>query len=149
MDRSFNGNSDSIGNPSRSARVAAREADIVAGVPSGGRVFDSDLCLSRLGGDRELFDEILEIFLEDAPPLLAQAARSMANGDAAALERATHTLKGLSANFAAAAAVTAAYAVELHARDHRLDSAAICFPQLEAEVHRLEVALRNFRQQHP
>ncbi|MEX0677408.1 MAG: Hpt domain-containing protein [Pirellulales bacterium] len=146
---SFNSNSDSIGRPSRSAQSGTGRANIASGMTAGAQVFDYEGCLARLGGDRELFDEILDIFLEDAPPLLSQASTSLARGDSAALERATHTLKGLSANFAAAAAVTAAYAVELHARDHRLDSAAICFPQLEAEVHRLEVALRNFRQQHP
>jgi HPt (histidine-containing phosphotransfer) domain-containing protein len=61
------------------------------------------------------------------------------------LERAAHTLKGLSANFAAPAAVEASYAVELLAREHRLQSVAVCFGRLETELHRLEAALRDFR----
>jgi two-component system, sensor histidine kinase and response regulator len=143
MDKSYhNGKSDAGGSKHSRARVLSGDAEL-----TGGAVFDYELCLSRLGGDRELFDEILEIFLEDAPALLAQASTSLANGDWATLERATHTLKGLSANFAAAAAVTASYTVELHAREHRLQSAAQCFPLLEAEMLRLETALRAFRQQ--
>ncbi len=147
MDKSSNGNPESLRTSARAARAVPREGDgdVVADATADVGVFDYEQCLSRLGGDRELFDEVLQIFLEDAPLLLAQAAASLANGDIAALERATHTLKGLSANFAAPAATTAAYTVELLAREHRLDSAATCFPQLEAEVHRLEMALRNFR----
>ncbi|MGD9724482.1 MAG: Hpt domain-containing protein [Pirellulales bacterium] len=110
-------------------------------------VFDYADSLLRLGGDAELFNDIADIFLEDAPKYLAEASRTLTTGDAATLERAAHTLKGLSANFAAAAAVEAAYAVELLAREHRLEGAARCFPRLEAEVQRLETALREFRRQ--
>ncbi|MEX2113416.1 MAG: Hpt domain-containing protein [Pirellulales bacterium] len=111
-------------------------------------VFDYDDSLARLGGDSQLFNEVVDIFLEDAPKLLSQASTSLAAGDSATLERAAHTLKGLSANFAAAAVVAAGYAVELLARERRLDGAAVCFPRLETELHRLEAALRDFRGQH-
>jgi HPt (histidine-containing phosphotransfer) domain-containing protein len=120
-----------------------------APVPPGGgpqtAVFDLQESLSRLGGDGELFNDILAIFLEDAPRLLEQASQSLDKGDAVTLERAAHSLKGLSANFAAPAAVDAGYAVELLARERRLSGAAQCFPRLEAEMHRLESALRDFR----
>jgi HPt (histidine-containing phosphotransfer) domain-containing protein len=107
--------------------------------------FDYATSVTRLGGDRELFLDIIEIFLEDGPIYLEQAALALADGDIATLERAAHTLKGMSANFAAAAAVAAAYAVELHAREHRLENAAACFPQLQSQVQQLEAALREFR----
>jgi HPt (histidine-containing phosphotransfer) domain-containing protein len=134
----------------RSADVPHASAGSGGGAAAGDSdrpAFDYQDSLSRLGGDDELFDEILDIFLEDAPKILAQASSSLAQGDSATLERAAHTLKGLSANFAAASAVEAGYAVELLAREHRLDSAAACFGRLEAELHRLEDALREFRRQ--
>jgi HPt (histidine-containing phosphotransfer) domain-containing protein len=109
--------------------------------------FNYEESVTRLGGDRALFDEILEIFLEDAPTLLEQASNSLADGDCATLERAAHSLKGLSANFAAGPTVAAAYAVELHAREHALADAAHCFPRLVSQLHRLEDGLRAFRQQ--
>ena len=115
------------------------------GDESAGAVFNYEESVTRLGGDGALFDDILDIFLEDAPKLLAQASTSLGSGDSETLERAAHTLKGLSANFAAPTAVEASYAVELLAREHRLQSAAMCFPRLEAELHRLEAALRHFR----
>ncbi len=111
-------------------------------------VFDYEDSLARLGGDDQLFNEVVDIFLEDVPKILSQASNSLAAGDSATLERAAHTLKGLSANFSAASAVAAGYAVELLAREHRLDGAAVCFPRMESELHRLETALRDFRNRH-
>jgi HPt (histidine-containing phosphotransfer) domain-containing protein len=111
-------------------------------------VFNFEESLARLGGDRQLFGEILDIFLEDAPGLLDQTVASLNAGDAPTLERAAHTLKGLSSNFTATSTVAAAYAVELHARERRLDQAAVCIPQLEIELARLEAALRAFRDEH-
>jgi HPt (histidine-containing phosphotransfer) domain-containing protein len=126
-----------------------RAAPSAASHAAGGSevLFDYDASLSRLGGDRELFHEILDIFLEDAPTLLEKAAHALANGDTDTLGRSAHSLKGLSANFAAAPTVAAAYAVELHAREHDLKSAAICFQELETQLHRLDAALRELRDQ--
>ena len=75
---------------------------------------------------------------------LEQAAQALADKDLATLERAAHTLKGMSANFAAAAAVAAAYAVELHAREGRVENATACFPQLQGRIRELDGALREF-----
>jgi HPt (histidine-containing phosphotransfer) domain-containing protein len=111
-------------------------------------IFDYQDCLRRLGGDAQLFNDILDIFLEDAPLLLEQARSSLASGDSETLTRAAHTIRGLSANFAAASAVSASYAVELHAREQKLEMAAQCLPRLESEVHRLEAALADFRLHH-
>jgi HPt (histidine-containing phosphotransfer) domain-containing protein len=99
--------------------------------------------LARLGDDRELLEEVIAIFLEDAPKLLRQASESLAKGEAVVLERAAHSLKGLSANFAAATTVSAAYAVEFHAREGDLQNAARCLPRLEELVHSLLAALRS------
>jgi HPt (histidine-containing phosphotransfer) domain-containing protein len=119
-----------------------------SGASGDGAVFDYQDCLTRLGGDAQLFNDILDIFLEDAPQLLEQARSSLASGDAETLSRAAHTIRGLSANFAAAAAVAASYAVELHAREQKLEMAAQCLPRLELELHRLEAALADFRSHH-
>lgn len=113
--------------------------------PSATPPFDFATSVARLGGDRDLFLDIIEIFLEDGPKYLEQAAQALTNKDLATLERAAHTLKGMSANFAAAAAVAAAYAVELHAREGRVENATACFPQLQSRIRELDGALREFR----
>jgi HPt (histidine-containing phosphotransfer) domain-containing protein len=64
-------------------------------------VFDYDDFLHRIDGDVDLLKEVVEIFLEDTPGLLADLYSGIKTGDAAAVERATHTLKGASANISA------------------------------------------------
>jgi HPt (histidine-containing phosphotransfer) domain-containing protein len=144
MDRSVKDHADVV----RQSEPA--QGDAVRQSPSnpheGDPVFNYEDSLARLGGDRQLFGEILDIFLEDSPAFLRQAMDSLAAGDAPRLERAAHTLKGLSSNFAAASTVAAAYAVELHARERKLDQAGKCIGQLQSELARLEAALRAFRE---
>ncbi len=50
--------------------------------------------LERLGGDEKLFHEVIEIFLDDVPKHMASLRRAIAEGDAADVEGAAHTLKG-------------------------------------------------------
>jgi HPt (histidine-containing phosphotransfer) domain-containing protein len=47
-----------------------------------------------LGGDKELFREVIEIFLDDVPKHLASLRRAIEDGDGEAIERIAHTLKG-------------------------------------------------------
>jgi HPt (histidine-containing phosphotransfer) domain-containing protein len=63
---------------------------------------DLDELAERLGGDREALAELIEIFLEDAPTLVAEI-RDGAE-DLTRLRRAAHTLKGASGNMGAHAA---------------------------------------------
>jgi len=64
-------------------------------------VFDYDEFLHRIDGDVELLKEVITIFLEDTPGLLANLYVSIRSCDANAVERAVHTLKGAAANISA------------------------------------------------
>jgi len=64
-------------------------------------VFDYDDFLHRIDGDVELLKEVIEIFLEDTPVLLTNLYAGIKQGDAVAVERAVHTLKGATANISA------------------------------------------------
>jgi HPt (histidine-containing phosphotransfer) domain-containing protein len=50
--------------------------------------------LERLGGDQQLFHEVIEIFLREAPKQMANMHEALARGDKDATERIAHTLKG-------------------------------------------------------
>lgn len=71
-----------------------------------------DAALQRLGGDIELLDQIILIYLEDAPTLLHTAREALAKGDAGELRRAAHSLKSMMATLGAPAGVTAALRLE-------------------------------------
>jgi HPt (histidine-containing phosphotransfer) domain-containing protein len=137
----------SEGGRSAGSQVGARALPDSSVGSAGEPLFDYPTSLARLGGDQDLFNEILDIFLEDAPTLLEKAAQALSVGDAATLERSAHSLKGLSANFAAGPTVAAAYAVEFHAREHNMPSAGVCFRELESQFHLLDAALREWRSQ--
>lgn len=75
-------------------------------------VLQVDATLQRLGGDVELLDQIILIYLEDAPTLLHGARQSLAQGNAVELRRAAHSLKGMMATLGAPAGVNAASRLE-------------------------------------
>ena len=79
--------------------------------------------LDDMGGDVEAVKELIQSFLEEAPRLLAQGRDGAAHGDAAAVQRAFHTLKGTAATFGATALSEHARALEHAARAGALPAA--------------------------
>lgn|GEM_PF-1384991 len=112
-------------------------------------LFDYDRSLARLGGDPRLFAEIVVLFLEDSPKLLEAARESIRQSNLPELERAAHSLKGLSVNFDAGELASAAAAVEQYAHHHDGQRAQACFQDMERELERLQACLNEFRSQHP
>ncbi len=96
------------------------------------------VALSRVGGDVELLKEIAQLFIEDYPKAMASIQHAADRGDAKALERTAHGLKGSVANFGAAAAVDAAKELESMGRAHRL-------AEVQQVIHTLELALAALR----
>ena len=113
--------------------------------PPCGQSFDYNRSLARLGGNPDLFAEIAVLFLEDAPKLLTRARDSLDHQNLPELERAAHSLKGLSVNFDATQLVSAASSLEQMARAQDFERAAACFPDLEREFARLQAELQAFR----
>jgi HPt (histidine-containing phosphotransfer) domain-containing protein len=68
--------------------------------------------LDRLGGDEELLQELCQIFLKESPRLMENLRQGMANGDAEAILRAAHSLKGEVSYLAAAGATQAAWRLQ-------------------------------------
>jgi signal transduction histidine kinase/CheY-like chemotaxis protein len=71
-----------------------------------------DAVLARIGGDADLLADISRIFIAGAPKHLEQIRAAIDAGDADALRRAAHALKGAAANFDAADLVAAARSLE-------------------------------------
>ncbi len=107
-------------------------------------VFDVDVALVRLGGNRELFAKLVHFYFDDAPQLLEQLRHAAVHGDVVRVERAAHTLKSLAANFEALSAARAALRVEEFSQARDLGSAIECIPELEQQLRRLDVALADY-----
>ena len=76
------------------------------------RDFDREASLKALNGDDRLLDEILGLYLDDGPRLLAEVGEAVDRGDAGALKRLGHTLAGSAGHFAADGVVDAARRLE-------------------------------------
>jgi HPt (histidine-containing phosphotransfer) domain-containing protein len=106
--------------------------------PLSGVSLDRQVALSRVGGDVQLLKEIAVLFLEDYPKSLTALHEAVAGGDAKAVERAAHSLKGSVANFGAAAAFESARSIEESARAQRL-------AEVDPMIVRLEQALATLQ----
>ncbi len=119
------------------AMTALTDVGAIAPAPAALPVYNRAEALERAGGDAELMAQIIEIFLEETPPLVAQLADFLAHGNHENAFRAAHTIKGSSANLSAAKLVDAARAVELAARAGELDTARAALPALRAAAAQL------------
>jgi HPt (histidine-containing phosphotransfer) domain-containing protein len=103
----------------RVARAATRELAAV-GLPSllskgravGGSLIDVEAPLKRLGGDRELYHEILGIFADEAQERAASIAVALATDYREALRRLAHGLRGSAKTIGADALAAVAAALE-------------------------------------
>lgn len=106
-------------------------------------VFDKAGFLSRLDSDEELAREVVALFLEQSPGLMANLRRAAQEGDGNRLERAAHALKGTFAELSASEALELARLVEKSAREGRLDDATALLSSLDAAINRLTRELRS------
>lgn len=108
-------------------------------------VFDQEDALARVDGDRELLAEILQLFLDEAPALLAQIRQAVAGQDAALLERAAHTLKGAAASISAPTVVSTALRLEAMGRERNFGGSKETTAALEQSLEALTPVLAHFR----
>lgn len=101
--------------------------------------------VKRLGGDTELFRELVHIFDEDSPAMLQSLKEAVEHRDGMNIERFAHSLRGLTSNFGAKRVFEAATRLEEFGRNrtwHGVDHAA---HQLVDELTRLNAVLDDFR----
>jgi HPt (histidine-containing phosphotransfer) domain-containing protein len=108
-----------------------------------------DRALSRLGNDRELFQELIAYFREDAPGLVETIRSGTAAGCRDGVLRAAHSLRGLLANFDAETAVDIAGSIEQMARKDELHAVPGAIAELETEIDALRIALDGYMAESP
>lgn len=105
---------------------------------------NKDEVLARLGGDEELLYEIVQMYFEDYPALVAQMEQAIADGSAATLTRAAHDLKGLLSNFSSPKVTAAAQAVEQVGKLNQLVDAPARLQTLCDELSNLSATLQHW-----
>jgi PAS domain S-box-containing protein len=109
-------------------------------------VLDRVELLARVDGDRVLLAELVRLFVQEKPDLLASMERALRDGDAQDLARAAHKAKGVFGNLSAPLAQQCAVELELLARHAELALATDVFLRLSEQVERLEAELRALTQ---
>ena len=105
-----------------------------------GPVFERQKVLFNLGGDEELLEQLIGMFIEDEPRLFADIEAAVVEGDAEALHNAAHALKGAVSNFCAGRAQTGAAQLERIGREKRMADAPQALEALRAELAALREA---------
>ncbi|MGC3973803.1 MAG: response regulator [Nitrospira sp.] len=105
------------------------------------RVFDADAMLANIGGDAELFDQLLRLFVDRHSVMMKEIESAIEQGDAAALERAAHSLKGTAGNLCAPDVVLLASQLEASGRLGTLTEAPSLLGKLDRTVQELVAVL--------
>ena len=107
---------------------------------------DRRAALQRLGGDEELFADVVGVFLGDAPRMLADLRQFVAVGDMAGVQRTAHGLKGAAGYVGGKPATVAAEHLEQIGAAARLADAPRALDALSHEIDRLSAALAEVPQ---
>jgi PAS domain S-box-containing protein len=105
-------------------------------------VLDRTRLLARLDGDRVLLAELVRLFVEERPALVAAMEVALRDGNAKDLADAAHKVKGACGNLSAPLAQQAAADLEQLARRSELGPATDAFARLVQQIERLEAELR-------
>ncbi|MBV8774013.1 MAG: response regulator [Deltaproteobacteria bacterium] len=126
------------------AQTSAEANDMAPEADQTEAVFDREALLRRVADDQELLQEIVELFLAEAPELMQAIRESVERGVPSSLERSAHALKGSVANFGAKSAYEVALKLEHMGHDGDLTRVREMLAELEAKVGRLTSALTAF-----
>jgi HPt (histidine-containing phosphotransfer) domain-containing protein len=91
----------------------------------------------------EVASELIGLFLEDTPKLLADLRGAVVQKDAEGLERVAHSLKSSSATLGAMTLSTLCRELEVMGRAGTLEGAVEKVAQVEAEYERVKAALEE------
>jgi two-component system sensor histidine kinase/response regulator len=106
-----------------------------------GPVLDREEALIRVGGDRQLLQELVEVFREECPVMMGEIRNAIQTGDAGKLKRMAHSLKSAVGTLGGKAAFELALRMEAMGREGDLGQAGATLPVLEQAIHQLQNAL--------
>jgi protein-histidine pros-kinase len=110
------------------------------------RLFDESELLGRVDNDVSFLAETVEMLASDGRALMGEVDKALAAGDAAAVGRAAHALKGMISNFCSPSTQQRAFEVERLGKGGDLASAPAATRALEKDLEALIAELQQFVQ---
>ncbi len=108
------------------------------------QMFDEAELLDRVDNDTEFLAETVQMLADDGPTLLEQIGAAVQAGDAEAVGRHAHALKGMISNFCAPETQACALEVEKLGKSGDLAGAPAAMQTLESKVRALTAELLEF-----
>ena len=106
--------------------------------------FDLDEALSIVDGDRDLFQELVDVFRQTYQDELCSIQEAIRRRDSEALRTASHQFKGTLSALAAGPAREAALRLENMGRNADLGQAETLYADMEQQVRALDAALNGW-----
>ncbi|HSV72438.1 MAG TPA: response regulator [Chthonomonadales bacterium] len=103
--------------------------------------FDPALLLSACGDEPGVVADVLTEYLRSAPSLIDRLERAIEAGNLEEAQAAAHTLKGSSRTIGGMRVGAVCSAMEIHARQHDGDAAAVCLRELHRSHRRLRTII--------
>ena len=100
--------------------------------------------MARLGGDEELFADVVRLFLDDCPAQLAAIKAAVDERNATRLRTAAHAFKGAAGNLSAAGLFEATQTLERMGTEGRLAAVEAAWRRLSMEAASVIDTLRQF-----
>ena len=113
---------------------------------SASAAIDREALMNRVGGDEELFTEIVRLFLADCPARVADIQAAVEAADTEAIRLTCHALKGAAGNLSAMDLMSAARALERIGAEGRIDAAPAAYRDLATQA---ALAIDSLRQMVP
>jgi two-component system, sensor histidine kinase and response regulator len=101
--------------------------------------------LEKLGGDEKLMQEVIDIFLDEAPKHVSALRIALDQESAEAIEGAAHSLKGELSYLSMSELSSSALDLEEMGRNSDLEGISRLLPRFEADVCELLISIRNAR----
>jgi two-component system, sensor histidine kinase and response regulator len=112
-------------------------------IPVTGVAFDEGALLNRLSGNTALMTEVLGLFIEDCPLLVAAIEDAVTRQNSQDLRKAAHALKGAAGNMSAIRLFEEAAALEKMGAESRMDAAVPASAHLSATANEVLDELRR------
>jgi len=106
--------------------------------------FDDSELLDRVGNDIAFLGDTVQMLADDGRILMDEVRRAVAAGDAPALVRSAHALKGMISNFCAPDTQQSAFELERMGRSGDLAAAPPAAEQLQGRLQALTAELLEF-----
>ncbi len=108
-------------------------------------VFDANSLMEKISGDKEFFEELVNLFIEDTPKQLESIKNAHEAKDIVNIQRIAHTVKGSSGNFGASRLQNAASLLEHAAKTGDFSKIKSLIGAVEVEFNILEREIDKIR----